>query len=435
MTRKKVLIITYYWPPSGGSGVQRWVKFVKYLRDFGYEPVVYAPENPEYPARDTSLFEDLPGDLEVIKRPIWEPYSFYKKWVGMKKDSSLGAGLMKEEETASWKQKVSLWIRSNLFIPDARCFWIRPSIRFLTSYLKEHPVDAIISTGPPHSMHMIAKGLKKKTGLPWLADFRDPWTNIDFFEDLLLTPYSRNRHHKLEKRVLDTADKVVTVSPSHQKEYEELTDTEVLLITNGFDEADFPKAVYQKDEFFKLLHIGMMGPARNPQILWESIAELNREHEAFRRDFKLRLIGKVDVTVKSSIEEYELQDQVDLSPYIPHKEIVREQQQSDALLLIINEAPNANMIIPGKMFEYMAAQRPIVCLSPVEGDVQKMLHPLDHASYILNDQKALLKDELLRLHSKWKKGDTPDIDIQIQKYSRRSLTKAMAKELDALTEA
>ena len=195
--KKKVLIVVYYWPPSGGSGVQRWTKFVKYLRDFGLEPIIYTPSNPERPALDTSLENDIPEGLEVIQRTIWEPYSLYKKFVGIDKEEQLGSGLMISGKENSTLQKFSIWIRGNLFVPDARRFWIQPSIKYLTSYLLENPVDAIVSTGPPHSLHLIGLGLSKKTHIPWLADFIDPWTNIDFFEELKLNGPAKKRHHKL----------------------------------------------------------------------------------------------------------------------------------------------------------------------------------------------------------------------------------------------
>ena len=183
----RVLIISYYWPPSGGAGVQRWLKFSKYLRDFGWEPVIYTPENPESPDVDKSLLKDIPPGIEVIKKQIWEPYDAYKRFIGQKKDEKIQAGFLSEKKRNPLFENISVWIRGNFFIPDARRFWIKPSIRFLIKYLAAHPVNAIVSTGPPHSMHLIALGLKKKLNIPWLADFRDPWTTIDFYHQLHLT--------------------------------------------------------------------------------------------------------------------------------------------------------------------------------------------------------------------------------------------------------
>ena len=208
---KKVLIITYYWPPSGGAGVQRWLKFVKYLREFGWEPIVYTPENPEAPAVDESLLKDIPKNLTAIKRPIWEPYNLYKNFIGQKKDERINAGFLTEKKKPGLAEKISVWVRGNWFIPDARKLWITPSIKFLSDYLKRNPVDAIVSTGPPHSMHLIALGLKKKLNLPWLADFRDPWTNIDFYDKLMLTKASDVKHKKMELDVLKNANIITAI--------------------------------------------------------------------------------------------------------------------------------------------------------------------------------------------------------------------------------
>nr|MBA2408145.1 glycosyl transferase family 1 [Chitinophagales bacterium] len=209
---KKVLIITYYWPPSGGAGVQRWLKMSKYLPEYGWEPIIYTPENAAYPIIDHSLEKDVLPGMKILRLPIWEPYDIYKRFVGRKKEEAVYSGFLSENKPKSFTEKISIWIRGNFFIPDARCFWIRPSIQFLTQELKKNPVDAIISTGTPHSMHLIGKGIKENLNIPWLADFRDPWTTIDFYGQLMLTRWADAKHHRLEKDVLKTADKVTTVS-------------------------------------------------------------------------------------------------------------------------------------------------------------------------------------------------------------------------------
>ena len=236
---KRVLIITYYWPPSGGSGVQRWLKMSKYLPEYGWQPVIYTTEDAEYPIVDPSLEKDVTPEAEVIRRPIVEPYSFYKKFLGVKKEETVKMGFIEEKEKKhGWKENLSLWIRGNLFIPDARCWWVKPSVRYLKEYLKEHPVDAIISTGPPHSMHLIAMKLKEALGLPWIADFRDPWTEIDYYDELHLTKRSDRKHHCLEHEVLTKADNVVTVGPDGARRLEKLGAKDVATIYNGFDRDD-----------------------------------------------------------------------------------------------------------------------------------------------------------------------------------------------------
>ncbi|HER09404.1 MAG TPA: glycosyl transferase family 1, partial [Bacteroides sp.] len=261
---KKVLIITYYWPPSGGAGVQRWLKLTRYLPDFGWQPVVYAPENPEAPVDDLSLLEDVHPEVKVVKRRIWEPYRYYRRFLGMSPSDRINAGFLNEKEKPGKKEGISVWIRGNLFIPDARKFWIRPSARFLTRYLRQHPVDAIISSGPPHSMHLIAQKLRKKFDLPWIADFRDPWTEIDFYDQLRLTRRADRKHRSLEQAVLKGADRVLVIGKSMAKRFRELAGIDPVVLPNGYDEADFAATFApQPGNKFTILHVGAMNRDRN----------------------------------------------------------------------------------------------------------------------------------------------------------------------------
>ena len=233
---KRLLIITYYWPPTGGSGVQRWVKFSKYLPERGWQPVIYTPENPEQLALDESLLADIPECAEVIKTHITEPYEIYRRLTGGKKGAEVNPV---NAQHKNWKQRLSLWIRGNCFIPDPRIGWVRPSVRFLVKYLKEHPVDAVVTTGPPQSVHLIGRGLKRALGLHWIADFRDPWTEMFYYKHLGLSAAADRRHRRLEQSVLDGADTIVSVSPPVAADFRAKTKTPVVLITNGFDEDDF----------------------------------------------------------------------------------------------------------------------------------------------------------------------------------------------------
>ena len=434
MARKKVLIITYYWPPSGGSGVQRWVKFTKYLRNFGWEPIIYTPSNPEFPVYDDSLAKDIPKDIEVLRTPIWEPYSFYKKFLGLKPESRIGAGLTMEEKHNSFLQAVSVWIRGNFFIPDARKFWIKPSVKFLNRYLSEHPVDAIVTNGTPHSLHLIGLKLKQKTGLPWLADFRDPWTNIDFFEDLRLTRRARKKHHTLEKIVLETADVVTVTTPGTKRDFEKLADSNVHVITNGFDEDDFKEISVEPDEKFTISHIGVLTPSRNHPFLWDTFRELMKENESFARDFKLRLIGNVDISIRKEIIRQGLEKHVEFVNYIPHEQIIIEEKKSHVLLLIIRNAPNANTILPGKIFEYIAARRPVIAIGPAESDTASLLRENKCGATFSSEHKEQLKKEILRLYAAYTThADTALHPEHIQNYTRYNLTERLAKLLDHIS--
>ena len=231
---KKVLIITYYWPPAGGPGVQRWLKFVKYLPDFGIEPIVYCPDNPNYPIKDTSLLAEVSSKLSVLKAPIREPY----KWAQLfskSKTTNLSKGLISNQNKQSILEKLLLFIRGNFFIPDARISWVRPSVSFLSDYIITHQIDTIITSGPPHSVHLIGLQLKQKHSLKWMADFRDPWTQIGYHKKLKLTSFAQKKHKKLEAAVLQTADELLVTSLKTKIIFSELTATPISVLTNGYD--------------------------------------------------------------------------------------------------------------------------------------------------------------------------------------------------------
>ena len=430
---KRVLVITYYWPPSGGAGVQRWLKFTKYLPDFGWQPVVYTPENPEAPVEDETLFKDISPETVVVKTSIWEPYSWYKQFLGIRKEEKINAGFISEHEKPKLKEKISVWIRGNLFIPDARRFWINPSIRFLRNYLSENPVDAIISTGPPHSMHLIALKLKKQFNIPWIADFRDPWTEIDFYDQLRLTRRSDKRHKTQEKTVLNGADRVVVIGKTMAERFRIVTGVSSVVIPNGFDEADFKKTHVGSREEFSIVHVGAMNRDRNHPEFWEVVADLIREKSELTSTLKIRLVGKTDISVHQNIASNGLQDLVETKSYLPHDQIIPLLQSASILYLSINNTPNAKSIRTGKLFEYLAAERPILGIGPVDGDAADVLREC-HAGEMINfGDKENLKKLLMRWIELHQKGELINQTTAAGKYSRRNLTATISQQLDEIT--
>ncbi len=431
---KKVLIITYYWPPSGGAGVQRWLKFVKYLREFGWEPVVYTPENPEVPAIDHSLEKDIPEGITVLRTKVWEPYSAYKRFVGRKKDDSIKAGFLSEKKKAGLTEKIAVWIRGNFFIPDARKFWIKPSIKYLTNYLKEHPVDAIVSTGPPHSMHLIALGIKKKLNIPWLADFRDPWTNIDFYDKLMLSDFADKKHKRMELSVLKAADKLVTVSWNWALDFKKLGAKKIDVITNGFDPDDFNNIKFNPPQKFTMVHIGSMNRDRNPHVLWEALNELLTEEPSLLHDLKIVFIGQTDYSVFESIEKFGLSEYVEKTDYKPHDELMNSAANASVLLLPLNNTPNVKGIIPGKIFEYLALKRPVLCIGSNLGDSAKIIKEC-HAGFVIDfNDKVTMKTCIRDLYERYKSDNLylDEDDEIINQFSRKNLTKKIAGLLDEM---
>lgn len=437
---KRALIITYYWPPSGGSGVQRWLKFAKYLPQFGWEPVIYTPENPEANTQDIALLKDIAPGTQVLKKKIWEPYSIYKALFGGKKNTSEGGRRIKANiigsDNKSLSHRISMFIRGNFFIPDPRCMWIRPSIRYLVKYLKEHPVDVIVSTGPPHSMHLIAKGVSKATGIRWIADFRDPWTEIFYFKHLNLGKWAYRRHRALEQSVLDSADIVTVVSRQMQADFAARTTTPVKVITNGFDHEDFMpgKPLMELEQGFNLVHTGIFVDNGNPHHLWEVLGEKAATDPQFGADLKIRLMGQVDDTVLHGITKAGLEANLINMGYRPHDEVVQWQQQAQVLLLPLRKEPEAAAILTGKFFEYLASGREILAFGPAEGDLAKALQETESGVIVDFEDKESTRREIERLYAEYLKGkgegnhwEEKGFTPQVMKYSRQYLTGEMAK--------
>ena len=408
---KRLLIITYYWPPTGGSGVQRWVKFSKYLPQFGWQPVIYTPENPEQLARDESLLADIPACAEVIKTHITEPYAVYRRLTGGKPGEEVNPV---NAQKKSWKKRLSLWIRGNCFIPDPRIGWVRPSIRYLKEYLREHPVDAVVTTGPPQSMHLIGRGLKRALGVRWIADFRDPWTEMFYYKHLGLTAASDRRQHRLEQSVLDEADAVISVTPLVQKDFQAKTRTPVVLITNGFDEDDFPELSAPDREIkFRLVHTGLFAADGNPLNLWDALARRCAADPSVRARLEIRLAGKVYAAVTDAIRARGLGDNLVELGYLPHDETVREQRAADILLLPLRQEPEYAKVLPGKIFEYLAARRPVLGIGQEDGAAAAVLRDAGAGEMFDWDKQ----DELLAFLD----AEHPQT-TGIEKYTRRALT-------------
>ncbi|MBQ8855492.1 MAG: glycosyltransferase family 4 protein [Bacteroidales bacterium] len=438
---KRVLIITYYWPPTGGSGVQRWVKFAKYLPSEGWEPVIYTPENPEQLAIDHSLEAEIPEGTEVIKTRITEPYKLYKKFLRRSGHSKEAVEVNPvNAQNKSFAQKAAMWVRGNLFRPDPRCLWINPSVRYLKKYLEDHPVDLIVSTGPPQSMHLIGRKLAQQTGLPWIADFRDPWTKIFYFKHLSMTKATERWHQKMEKAVLDDADAVVAVSPLVQQEFQAMTRTPVELITNGYDECDFPEgrdkdAAGGEDKDFIITHTGLFAADGNPTVLWDVLSEKSRKDEYFRKALKIKLIGKTDAQVLESIEEAGLKENLEDLGYQKHSVAVQAQRKASVLILPLRKEPEYKAVLPGKLFEYLASCRPVMGIGQPDGAMSMILDKTNTgAVYDWEDSISMKKyiDDCWKAHLS---GNLIIKDGDISVFTRRNLTHQMVELFNKVIES
>ncbi|MDH7912616.1 glycosyl transferase family 1 [Winogradskyella sp. SYSU M77433] len=419
----KVLIITYYWPPAGGPGVQRWLKFVKYLPDFNIEPIVYCPENPNYPIVDDSLISQIPKDITILKQPISEPYGLANVF-SKKSSKKISSGVIPKAKKQSFLEKLMLYVRGNYFIPDARKNWIKPSVKFLSEYIKENHIETVITTGPPHSLHLIGLHLKEKLNIKWLADFRDPWTTIGYHKDLKLTKSSQEKHNALESAVLNKADQILVTSFNTQKEFSTKTNQPITVITNGYDSHSV--RVEGKDESFTFSHIGSLLSERNPKVLWEVFSELVAENKEFSKLFQLNLIGVVSDDVVESIHNYGLKNHLNIVGYVSHNEAIKFQMQSQILSLIEIDSEDTKAIIPGKLFEYMISETPILAIGPEESDIQKIIASTNTGNYYSYNQKEELKLQVLNYFDAYQNNSLEVNAIGLQPYSRKALTKKLA---------
>ncbi|WP_298486336.1 glycosyltransferase family 4 protein [uncultured Maribacter sp.] len=422
---KKVLIIAYYWPPAGGPGVQRWLKFITYLRDFNIEPVLYIPENPHYPIEDASLLNEIPEGITIYKNAIFEPYKLASIF-SSKKTKRISSGLIQTKKQ-SFLEKTFLWVRGNLFIPDARKFWVKPSISFLEDVIKKEKIETIITTGPPHSVHLIGLGLKKKLNITWISDFRDPWTTIGYHKKLKLTNASKKKHEYLENEVLNTADKIIVTSATTKKEFKTITSQPIEVITNGYD-LKIAQEV-QLDSKFTIAHIGSLLTGRDPDNLWKALSELLSENENFKNLFSLQLVGVVSDDVLENIKKYKLVNNTEIIGYLSHNDAVVFQRKSQVLLLVEINSEETKGIIPGKVFEYFAAKRPILGVGPKDWEVGQLIENTSAGEAFTYDSKDKIKEIILKWFNLYLNTGLKSTSNGIEKYSRRALTEQLAKHL------
>jgi hypothetical protein len=425
---KKILIITYYWPPAGGPGVQRWLKFVKYLPDFDIQPIVYIPENPTYPIVDANLEKEVSEKAIILKNKIFEPYqlaSFFSK----NKTKKISSGIIPNQKKQSFLDKTLLWIRGNLFIPDARVYWVKPSVSYLEKYIVENNIDIIVTSGPPHSLHLIGLSLKQKLNLTWFADFRDPWTTIGYHKSLKLSTRAARKHKALEYQVLNTADTIIVTSKTTKTEFEDITSKPIAVITNGYDTEQVAKL--SLDAKFSLAHIGSFLSERNPAILWESLVELLAEIPDFNSHLEIKLIGAVSQEVLETISQFGLNSYLNNLGYVSHSEAVAHQRNSQVLLLIEINSEETKSIIPGKLFEYMVSNRPIIAIGPANSDFAEIIAETNTGVFFDYTEKLKLKALILKYYNQFLEGNLQSYGVGLQKYSRKNLTKELAQLINS----
>lgn len=428
----KLLILTYYWPPAGGPGVQRWLKFAKYLPEFGFQPVIITvnPEKATYPLRDESLLAEVGEGFTVYHTDTFEPFGAYKKSTGRKEVPF--SGFANESDKPGPRQKFAKFIRGNFFLPDARRGWNKFAFAKAEELLKSNDFKAVITTGPPHSTHLIGQKLQAKYGLKWLADFRDPWTDIYYYNELYPTVVAKALDKRMEREVLEKANAVATVSADMKRLFvaksPKISPEKIAILPNGFDETDFENWSTPKNETFTILYSGTVTHKYRIELLLSAADKMAAEGN------KLRLVfaGKQDEIVQKQLAALKNVEVV-LKGYVSHKEAVQLLQETDALLLAIPDLPDNKGILTGKLFEYLAAKRPIVCIGPPNGDAAAILCEANAGVTFDYADEAAIDQHLEKLYQNWQEKTTPTYNAGVvQSFSRKAVAGQLAEILKRL---
>ena len=424
--KKKILIISYYWPPAGGPGVQRWLKFAKYLPEFNISPVLFVPENANYPINDNSLKSEVSKDLEIIKLPIFELSNFFPSLESL---NSIRSGNISKNKNQSILQKVVFFVRGNFFIPDMKIFWKRNSVNFLKKYLSENNIETIITTGPPHSIHLIGLELKRKLNINWISDFRDPWVNLNYLNRFHLLPFVKEYHKKLRDKVINNSDAVIVTSKRLKDLYSEINSS-IFQVTNGYD---YNKPVIKLDKKFSISHVGSLYNERNPEFLWDIIEELSENLQGFKKDLQINLIGNNNKKIKQNLSKRVFNDCVVCFDYVEHKKAIEFMCSSQVLLMLEVDDDESSYAIPGKLFDYLNSNRPIISIGPEQSEVREILSNTGSGKFFNYKDYNSLKLYIEKLYENYVNNlSFSENNYNIDNYNRKNLTSKLVEVINKI---
>ncbi len=429
MNNKSILIIAYYWPPSSGVAGHRWLHMSNYLEKLGYNVHVIVPENPDYTAKDDDLFRFVSPKIKVTKSKNFEIRNIISKRKEVKETSELDSLFYRDKSALSLKEKIMLWVRGNIFIPDARITWYLKSKKSILNYVKTNKIDVLITTGTPHSLHLFGLFLKKRLNLKWIADFRDPWTTIEYHNKMYLSSFAKIKHKNLEKKVLSKADAVTTVSNSWAEEFKEIGANNVHVILNGYEESSFSNNKVKPYEDFIICHPGTLNEDRIPNNLFPVLSKLNEEGKTI----KLHLYGNVSNKIIELINHSKLEKEVVTFNSVSHSEILKIMSKSTILLLLINKGKeNSKGRIPAKLFEYIRTGKPVLLIGNINGDAAKIVNSEKLGkAFSYSDSQDLYKF-LNEKYNLFLKNNLNNINSNIKKFSRESMANEFSKLIQAI---
>lgn len=435
---KRVLVVAYHFPPGGGPGVQRVLKHVTYLRDFGWQPIVLTVENGDFPARDESLLEKIPADVTVIRVPILEPYDIYRRFMG-RKGAAVDVNVNKSaDQRSGWKEQLSEFIRATFFIPDARIGWLRSATNQGLQTIEQLQVEAIYTSSPPYTCALIGRALKRKTKLPWVAGFRDPWTGFLTTPDRWFLPAMIDR--SLERSVFTECDAVECawqgiIDDAHAK-VPELPLSKFHHVPNGYDSADLPNVSYVRNDRFTITYTGSMYGRRTPRALLDALELLEKRGQLTPDQIVLRCVGRFGAEVQEMLEKTTFASSVQTVDYVPHSESIAYLMRSEMSLLIVDDAKESAEIVPGKVYEYLGVGRPIIALAPKNSAIEQLIHETRAGFSRQQADVEGIAEDLLTALRRWERNEpiaTVD-SAAVKKYERRESAKQLAHILDMLVE-
>lgn len=431
---KKVLIITYYWPPSGGPGVQRVLKFAKYLPYFGWEPVILTVENGEYPAIDKTLLDEIPDSCTVYKTKTAELSALYKKFTGMKTGDSIPVSTL-AQKTTTWKQKLSNYIRLNFFIPDAKIGWIPYAIRKGKKIIEKEKPDIIFSTSPPPTVHLIAAKLAGWSGIQWVADFRDPWTKIHYLQQQRINPVSKRINKNLEKKIIENCNAATCVSNNFVNLLTKTNNAKFTVITNGFDiEINCPVA--KNADKFTILYIGGLIWTRYYPDFISSVAKLFENGKLNPSFIEFQFVGSIEKDIREDIQgKFKHVPNVKFIDYVTHPKALEFMHKADLLLLFLEKGNDYEGHIPGKLFEYLSTGNPILGIGNKNGDTAKIIEKTNAGKIFEPGEIDKIEEEIISQFNHWRDKIPSEREIntdEVNKYTRKRLTHKLAELFDSL---
>ncbi len=430
MEGRTLFLVAYYWPPAGGPGVQRWLGFTRYLAEEGWDITAVVPKHAAYPIEDRSLDEQVSTRITVLRVPIVEPAQL-GNMIFPKATRRISSGIIAEKNPGSI-ERILLGIRANAFIPDARVGWVSAVVRKLRPLLNDKDIPTLITTGPPHSVHLIGRRLKE--GLPnltWVADFRDPWTGISYHSRLPLWKYSQRRHKEMEQAVLRSADRILVTSQATRRQFETITDRPVSVFTNGFDFAPVNRS---PDPVFRLLHMGSLLTERNPEFLWKALGEFRRGLKDREEKVELELWGTVSQEVLEEIRLACPDTMVHYRGYADHKDVPDILARAQILLLLESDLPDKKEIIPGKLFEYLQSRRPVIAIGPQDWEAGRLVERLKAGVFHTYGQSLPLIEALRTYWSDYLRNNRciPPLETHVEPFSRKAISQRLSAYLHGI---